>query len=212
MVSSEDIGRAIEEASLRKELNRSPYDALQNDDILTDQQLNQRIMRPEWDSSKLHVMKPKITIEECYVQLQDQEGNPVYRNGKKVVVKKEVKVFDSWENKSIEVPGGNLFKSDLTTSISSPTDMALINKMIDTYLFTIQLSMATEEDYSYDLYKLYNLMGGSSVTTKARGGKTLEMLKTQITKGEQTSTIRQMLLQDQQRKGLFGSIRNKLPF
>jgi len=212
MPTSEDVGKAVEEAILRQEFNRSPFDGLKTDEILTDHQLNHKIMKPEWDSSTLCLMKPKLKIEDCYVQLLDEEGNPKNFNGKKVVVLKEVKVFDGWKNEKVEVPGGNIFKSDLTTAISSPLDLSLVNKMIDTYLFTVQLSMATEEDYSYDLYKLENLVGCVLNSSKSRGGKTLEMLKTQISKGEQTSTIRQMLLQDKQRKGLFGSIRSKLPF
>jgi hypothetical protein len=206
MPTSEEIGQAIEDATIRRELNRTPYDNLHSDDIITDTQLNQRIMRPEWDS-KLIVMKPKVSIEECYTYKLDYQGEPILHNGKKVVLLKEVKVFEGFKTEELDLPVKNLFKADLTTAISSPTELALINKMSDFIFHLVELSLATEEDYSYDIYKFYNVLGSILNTSKSRGGKTLEMLKTQINKGEQTSTIKQMMLEDQRRKGLFGKIK-----
>lgn len=207
MPTSEEVGRAIEEAVLRQEFNRSPFGNLKSEDILNETQLNQKIMRPEWDSSKLMVVKPKMTVEQCWVPEYDNDGKPVLFKGQKVVKPKQVKVFEGWEKQELDLPVKNLFKADLTTAISSPDDLAMINKMGDLILQIVELSVATEEDYSYDLYKFYNLMGVMLNSSKSRGGKTLEMLKTQINKGEQTSTIKQMLLQDKRRQGVFGKIK-----
>jgi hypothetical protein len=212
MPTSEEVGQAIERQQLNQAFGQaiqSPYASMDSDSALTDVQLNQKLMRPEWESNKLKIMRPQVEEEEVWVCLRDEEGKPIMRNGKKVVDLEKVRVFKGWEQKEVEVPGGNLFKSDLRTAISDDTDILMLNRLMNLYFYIIELSMATGEDYSFDLYKLYNLIGSVLNTSNTRYGKTLEMIKTQISKGVQESTIRQALLQDR-RGGLFDRFRKKV--
>jgi len=168
-------------------------------------------MTPEWRSDELFIMKPKITMKEVYVPEKDSNGETIIHNGNFVVRKKTVQFFDGWESEKIEIPGGNMFKTDFNTAILNDVNISLVNKLSTLYFQIVELSVATGENYSYDLYKFSMIFGALLNSSKSRYGKTLEMVKTNITKGEQTSTIRQMLLQDQQRQGIFSKLRKKLP-
>ncbi len=212
MVTSEEVGQAVEKSALEQAFASDPYAAMRSNQADNDTQLNQKLMTPEWKSNELYVMKPKITIKEVYIPETDTNGEKIIHNGNYVVKKKSVKFFDGWKSEKVEIPGGNMFKSDFNTAIINDTSISLINKLSNLYFSIVELSVATGEDYSYDLYKFNMILGTLLNASKSRYGKTLEMVKTNITKGEQTSTIRQMLLQDQKRKGLFSNLRKKLPF
>jgi len=210
MISNEDIGNALEKQALEKAMN-SPYNALSSEEVLNEVQLNQKIMTPEWRSDKLTIMKPKIKIETCWVPKLDGDGNEVFYKGELVVKRKQVKVFDGWKTDEIDIPGGNIFTSDFNTAILGDNLINLVNRMTNTRQTIAELSIATGDDYSYDLYKYTCILGTILNVSKSRYGKTLEMLKTNITRGEMTNTIKQMLLQDK-KKGLFAGFRKRLPF
>jgi len=205
-MNQEIVAAAMQEQAFKDAMGNG-YDALKSNDALNEVHLNQKIMTPEWRSDKLYILKPKIEMKICWVPQTDKNGEAVLFEGEPVVEKKEVQFFDGWNNDEIDLPGGNIFKTDFNTAILSDTQINLANKLTNMYISIIELSIATGEDYSYDLYKFSGLLGSLLNTSKSRYGKTLELMKTQITKGEQTNTIRQMLLEDQRRKGVFGKIK-----
>jgi len=209
MPTAEQIGDALESGAIRQMITDSPYDGLRSDSPLNEVQLNERIMKPEWESNKLYLMKPKLVSEEAYVVMCDENENPQQHKGIPVVKLKRVNVFKGWEKKEVEIPGGNVFKTDLTTAISSEEDLNILRKMLNLYFYLVELSMATGEDYSYDLYKFHALIGGMLNISKSRYGKTMEMLKTQITRGYQENTLKQMLLSDRKKKGLFARFKRR---
>jgi hypothetical protein len=213
MVTSEDMGQAIEKAAIENSYEGSQFDALRDEaKIYTAEQLNQKIMTPEWQSNKLTIMKPQLKTKMCYQVKKDENGNEVLYKGKPVVEEKEVQVFEGWKTEHIEMPGENLFKTDFNTAILNDTFVELVNRLANTRQTIMELSVATGDDHSYDVYKYDSVIGVILNASKSHYGKTLELLKTQISKGEQTNVIRQMLLQDQKRRGLFGALRSKLPF
>jgi hypothetical protein len=213
MVTSEDMGQAIEKAAIENSYEGSRFDALRDEaKIYTAEQLNQKIMTPEWQSNKLTIMKPQLKTKMCYQVKKDENGNEVLYKGKPVVEEKEVQVFEGWKTEHIEMPGENLFKTDFNTAILNDTFVELVNRLANTRQTIMELSVATGDDHSYDVYKYDSVIGVILNASKSHYGKTLELLKTQISKGEQTNVIRQMLLQDQKRRGLFGALRSKLPF
>jgi len=210
MPTAEEIGIALEEQAIGDAFsgNHSSYSGVGGEgQVYSNQELNNKLMSPEWDTSKLVIMKPKFSIQTVAIKVLDSDGNPVLHEGLYVVEEKELKVFEGWENKEIEVAGGNIFKRDWNTAILDNSLSQLINSMFNTRQFLIELSISTGEDYSYDIYKYTSVIGGILNTSKSKYGKTMELVKTDITKGEQTNIIRQMLLQDQKKRGIFGKIK-----
>lgn len=206
-LNAEDVANALEDQALIKALNlgpKNPLDALKSDDILSDPQLNQKLMTPQWDSSKLTLMVPKTRLEVCWVIKKGADGKPLFFEGKPVVDEKSVKMFDGFESKEIDLPAGNIFKPDMRISLLRPEDRNILQSLLDLYFFILQESIATEEDFSYDLYNINQKIGCILNIAPSLAGKGAELLKTQITKAEQSSTIRQMLLNDQRKKGIFG--------
>lgn len=210
MVSAEEIGYTLERQGIEKAIN-APYDSLSSNDVLNDVQLNQKIMTPEWKSDKLTIMKPKLKFETVWTPKLDGDGNEVRYKGELVVKRRKVKVFDGWETDEVDMPGGNIFKTDFNTAILSDSLINLVNRMTNTRQTIAELSISTGDDYSYDLYKYTCILGTILNVSKSRYGKTLEMLKTNISRGEMTNTIKQMLLQDR-KKGIFEGFRRRLPF
>ena len=167
-------------------------------------QLNQRLMTPDWDSSKLTLMIPKTRIETCWVIKKGPDGKPLMFEGKPIVDEKSVKLFDGFDSKIVDLPTKNIFKSDMRISLLRPEDRNILQSLLDLYFFIVQESIATEEDFSYDLYNISQKIGSILNIAPSLAGKGAELLKTQITKAEQSSTIRQMLLHDQKKQGIFG--------
>ncbi len=206
-LTPEDIANALEDQALVKALNlapKNPLDALKSDEIVSDPQLNQRLMTPDWDSSKLNLMIPKTRIETCWVIKKGNDGKPLFFEGKPVVDEKSVKLFDGFKSKEIDLPTKNIFKSDMRISLLRPEDRNILQSLLDLYFFIVQESIATEEDFSYDLYNIDQKIGCILNIAPSLAGKGAELTKTQITKAEQSSTIRQMLLNDQKKQGIFG--------
>ncbi len=206
-LNAEDVANALEDQAVIKALGlapKNPLDALKSDDILSDPQLNQRLMTPQWDSSKLTLMVPKTRLEVCWVIQKGKDGKPLFFEGKPVVDEKSVKMFDGFESKKIDLPAENIFKPDMRISLLRPEDRNILQSLLDLYFFILQESIATEEDFSYDLYNINQKIGCILNIAPSLAGKGAELLKTQITKAEQSSTIRQMLLNDQRKKGIFG--------
>ncbi len=206
-ISPEDVANAIEDQAVLKALGLNPkdaVDALKSNEIISDPQLNQRLMTPDWDSSKLTLMIPKTRIESCWVVRKDSDGKPLMFEGKPIVDEKSVKVFDGFETKEVDLPTKNIFKSDMRISLLRPEDRNILQSLLDLYFFIVQESIATEEDFSYDLYNISQKIGSILNVAPSLAGKGAELLKTQITKAEQSSTIRQMLLNDQKKQGIFG--------
>lgn len=211
-VDSQSISDALEQRAIIQAMGQEPnYDALNSNMPLDLTQLNEGLMRPEWDSSKIMLMKPKMVEKEVWMPIMEN-GEMVMYEGRAVVELKNMQVFEGWNQEEITVPGGNIFKKDLTTAISSDMDISMLNRLINLYLYTVELSVATGEDYGHDLWKLYALIGGILNTSKSRYGKTQELVKTNITRGYQENVLRQMLLNDQRKRGLFANLRSKLPF
>jgi len=211
-MDSKDVGQYLEENAIEQAIGGNQYDAMKSNDMYNDTQLNQKIMTPEWESNKIFIMKPQMIEEIVWMPVYLPDGSIKKFNGQTVVELKKVKRFDGWAKEEITFAAGNLFKSDLATAISGEGEMVVVNKLMNLYFYVVELSATTGEDYSYDLYKFYNLIGSVLNTSKSKYGKTLEMVKTNITKGEMTNTVRQMLLQDQKRKGIFGGLRQRLNF
>lgn len=210
-ITAEDVANALENKQIMNAFGLTPpnpYDALKTDEIHTDSQLNQRLMTPQWDSTKLKTMNPKMKIEKCFVVKKGKDGKPVFFNGKPVVEEKEVKCFDGFETKTIDVPSANIFLPDMRTSVLRPEDRNIMQILTDLYFFVLQESLATETDFSYDLYFIEQKLGSILNISPSLGGKIADLLKTQITRGEQTNVVRQMLLQDQ-RKGIFGMFKRQ---
>ncbi len=206
--SPEEIADAIETQKMTEILGlgpKNPLDALKSDDILSDPQLNQRLMTPDWDSSKLTLMIPKTKIETCWVIKKGPDGKPLFFEGLPVVDKKTVKVFDGFETKEVDLPTKNIFKSDMRISLLRPEDRNILQSLLDLYFFIVQESVATEEDFSYDLYNISQKIGSILNVAPSLGGKGAEILKTTITKAEQSNTFKQMMLDDQRKKGIFGN-------
>jgi len=206
-LTPEDVANALEDRAVIHALGldpKNPLDSLKTDEILNDSQLNQRLMTPTWDSSKLNLMIPKTRIEDCWVIQKGSDGKPVFFEGLPVVDKRSVKVFDGFESKQIDMPTKNIFNSDMRTSLLRPEDRNILQSLLDLYFFIVQESIATEEDFSYDLYNISQKIGCILNIAPSLAGKGAELTKTQITKAEQSSTIRQMLLNDQKKKGIFG--------
>ena len=206
-LTPEDVANALEDQAIIKALGlapKNPLDALKSDEIVSDSQLNQRLMTPTWDSSELTLMIPKTRIEECWIIQKGTDGKQVFFEGQPVVDKRSVKVFDGFESKQIELPTKNIFKSDMRTSLLRPEDRNILQSLLDLYFFIVQESIATEEDFSYDLYNISQKIGCILNIAPSLAGKGAELTKTQITRAEQSSTIRQMLLNDQKKQGIFG--------
>lgn len=118
-------------------------------------------------------------------------------------VKQTVKVYAGMTSQEINLPIPNLFKSDLSSAMLGEQDVWLITDLINLYAYIVQLSFATGEDYSTDLYKLYNLIGGILNTSGARGGRKAELAKTIITKGEAKSWVYQQQIEKEKKKKRF---------
>ncbi len=203
----EEVADAIENKAVVEALGlgpKNPLDALKSDEIISDPQLNQRLMTPDWDSSKLTLMIPKTRIETCWVIKKGPDGKPLMFEGKPVVDERSVKLFDGFKSKEVDLPTKNIFKSDMRVSLLRPEDRNILQSLLNLYFFIVQESIATEEDFSYDLYNISQKIGSILNIAPSLAGKGAELLKTQITKSEQSSTIRQMLLNDQKKQGIFG--------
>lgn len=203
----EDVANALEDNAIAKALNlgpKDPLDGLKSNEIISDSQLNQRLMTPDWDSSKLTLMIPKTRLETCWVIKKGPDGKPLMFEGKPIVDEKSVKLFDGFETKEIDLPTKNIFKSDMRVSLLRPEDRNILQSLFDLYFFIVQESISTEEDFSYDLYNISQKIGCILNVAPSLGGKGAELLKTQITKAEQSNTIKQMLLNEQKKQGIFG--------
>jgi len=206
-LTPEDVANALEDQAVIKALGlapKDPLDALKSNEIISDPQLNQRLMTPDWDSSVLNLMIPKTRLETCWIVKKGHDGKPLMFEGKPVVDEKSVKLFDGFETKVVDLPTKNIFKSDMRISLLRPEDRNILQSLLDLYFFIVQESIATEEDFSYDLYNISQKIGSILNVAPSLAGKGAELLKTQITKAEQSSTIRQMLLNDQKKQGIFG--------
>ena len=66
-LTPEDVANALEDRAIIKSLGlepKNPLDALKSDEIISDPQLNQKLMTPTWDSSTLTLMIPKTRLED----------------------------------------------------------------------------------------------------------------------------------------------------
>ena len=149
-------------------------------------------------------MIPKTRIETCWVARKGPDGKPLLFEGKPVVDERSVKMFDGFETKEIDLPTKNIFNQDMRTSLLRPEDRNILQSLLNLYFFIVQESIATEEDFSYDLYNIAQKIGCILNIAPSLAGKGAELLKTNITKAEQSNTIRQMLLDDQKKQGVFG--------
>jgi len=161
-LTPEDVANALEDRAIIKAMGlepKNPLDALKSDEILSDPQLNQRLMTPTWDSSTLTLMIPKTRLEECWIIQKGPDGKPIIFEGQPVVDKRSIKLFDGFETKEIDLPTKNIFNSDMRTSLLRPEDRNILQSLLDLYFFIVQESIATEEDFSYDLYNISQKIG-----------------------------------------------------
>ena len=167
--------------------------------VENDTGISEMLIKPEWRSDILVVREPITIDKEVYVIIPNlfaPDGEPIYE-------RRKVQVYKGVTSKEIKLPIPNLFTPDLASAMLGNDDVTLINDLINLFAYTMQLSFATGEDYSTDLYKLHNVIGAVLNTSGARGGRKAELAKTQITKGESKSWFYQQQLEKEKKRKKF---------
>lgn len=94
-------------------------------------------------------------------------------------------VLTGFEDKQIDFPVPNLHNDSVTSSILTDSDVDSI-RMIDDNVYDLSLEMMTKANVSFvkSIYRLNGLKASIVDSAKGRWGRSAELAKTQITKGE----------------------------
>lgn len=155
------------------------------DPIRHQTELDNKIISTDYKGLKIHLKQPKFKLERVAEVYKNKKGVPRMVNGMPVVKRYlDIKVFDGYEEKEIDFPIKDLHTDSVTSSVLEPHQVTEI-QLIDDLIYVLGMSQAIDqEDYTKTLYRLNGMKASTVDTSKALGGRAVELAKTTITKGE----------------------------
>ncbi len=175
-------------------------------------QIDAELISSGYKDQKISISVPKYKQIRVTSIVRNSNGTAKLLNGKPV--EKDVymaNVFEGYETKEIELPIKNIHNNSVTSSILTDSDVEMI-RLIDDLFYDLSLDTALKPDVSFvkTLVRLYGLKASIVDSSKGRWGRSAELAKTQITKGESKTVAYhdqkgfEEYEQRKNRKGIFG--------
>lgn len=155
--------------------------------------IDRTLLLPTSTTKKLAIVMPKYEKKQVAVLIRHPktkekfytpEGLPYYN------IQTET-ILTGYETKEIDLPGGEVFNVDLTSSYLTEFDVPALRSLISLYS-DLQIQILNGKDRLQDLYYVYSKIMGMVNTAKAKDGKTARLSKTTISEG----TSKQEILDD----------------
>ena len=159
--------------------------------------IDRTLLLPTSTSKKLAIVMPKYERKQVAVLIRHPKtGEKFYTPEGLPYFNIQVEtILTGYETREIDLPGGEIFNVDLTSSYLSEFDVPALRSLVSLYS-DLQIQILNGKDRLQDLYYVYSKIMGIVNTAKARDGKTARLSKTTINEG----TSKQQILDDFQRE------------
>lgn len=161
-------------------------EAFREDPYTSNYQIDAKILSSDYKNQKIIIKTPKYKKMVLSTIYKNKDGTPKLVNGYPVEKDKvEATVLDGFETQEIDFPIQNLFNDSVTSSILTDSDVEMI-RIIDTRIMSLGMKMVTNEKISFlkTLHLLNGIKASVADSSKGRWGRSAELSKTQINKGE----------------------------
>ena len=156
------------------------------DSYTSNYQIDGKLISSDYKDQKMLFKVPiykKVLVTTLF---RDKRGVVKKLNGKPVEKSTYyANVLTGFEEKQIEFPVPNMHNDSVTSSILTDSDVEMI-RMIDDNMYDLSLDMMTKPNVSFikTVYRLNGLKASIVDSAKGRWGRSAELAKTTISKGE----------------------------
>lgn len=175
-------------------------------------QIDAKLISSDYKDQKILIKTPKFRKIKACVLFKNKDGTVKLIDGKPVVREiVKTRVADGFETLELEFPIQNLHNDSVTSSILTDSDVESI-RMIDDVIYDLSLEMMLSPEISFvkTITRLHGIKASIVDSSKGRWGRSAELSKTTITKGESKTSVyhdqKQFddFEQRKNRKGVFG--------
>ena len=185
------------------------YNLAQGGPLLSDHELNQRIIEMHNTVGKIMVPFPKFKKKKVAIIIKDENGEPVLNeNGIPLAEETEQEVFQGFEDKIMEYPVPEIFTHDLPLSNLLETEVKFIRDGHALYAYALQEYIYNKDPYVFPLLchitTISHSLEGSS---RGRHFGAVEMAKSMFAKGQAESNVNRFRYEEELHKQ--GVVSNK---
>ncbi|MFW6275102.1 MAG: hypothetical protein ACOC2M_00550 [bacterium] len=150
-------------------------------------QIDAKILSSDYKNAKILVRLPKFKKVITAIVEKTKDGKIKKTKEGYPITKKLIKtrILTGFTEKKIDLPISNIHNDSVTSSILTDSDVEMIRSIDDTlYDYMLDMVKNPQINFTKTCYRLNGLKASIVDSSKGRWGRSAELAKTQISKGE----------------------------